>query len=477
MSGYTVLVLLASILFSAYAYFSLRNQLIKAMRQTQLRRIEHIQHENLPGLIGADPAVAIRHIEQLYSPVESSRFIRVSRLGGPVLYVSGTPQDHSFDPSGVAPALSAQNEACRTTMVPANRQQLHVVACTVAYSGAGYAIEMGTPTAEADTISRNYFYSILLGLPVVAAIAGIGGAFLVRSALGPVEAIRKAAEQITVNNLRQRLPAIQTGDSIEALNSTLNQMLERLDQAYQQASRFSADASHELRTPLAIMRSELEAVVHAPNLPAALHGSLSAISNETERLSAIVEALFSVARLDAGEGKVEHKAIDLIELTRSTLDQMRLLADEKNILVEIEQHAPVWVMGDTGRLKQVIVNLLDNAIKYTTQGGTIRISIVPVNAKAVLTVADNGIGVPAQDLQHVFGRFYRAENARAMSKEGAGLGLSIVRAICVAHGGTVALESYEKEGTKVTIALPLAGKPKNGTVLAAPETLRAGMEL
>ena len=477
MSGYTVLVLLASILFGAYAYFSLQNQLIKAMRQTQLRRIEHIQHDNLPGLTAADPAAAIRQIEQLYSPVESSRFIRISHLSGPVLYASGAPLDQSFDPATVASTLPAAGQACLSRMQPANRQNLHIVACTFPYNGAQYAIEMGTPTGEADTISRNYFYSILLGLPVVAAIAGIGGAFLVRSALAPVEAIRTGAEQITVNNLRQRLPAIQTGDEIEALNTTLNRMLERLDQAYQQASRFSADASHELRTPLAIMRSELEAVVHAPGVPAALHGPLSAISDETERLSTIVEALFSVARLDAGEGKVEHKAINLVELTQLTLDQMRLLADERNILVEIDQLTPVWVMGDTGRLKQVIVNLLDNAIKYTNQGGTIRISIAAVNANATLTVTDNGIGVPAQDLQHVFHRFYRAENARAMSKVGAGLGLSIIRAICVAHGGTVALESCENEGTKVTIALPLAGKPKNGAMPVGTETPRAGMEL
>ena len=170
----------------------------------------------------------------------------------------GVPQDHTFDPANIPLAKDYTAHVSERMIEARNQRNLLVVGFGAVVDGNGYIIEMGAPTDEIDSVLRKLILTLLIGLPVVAVITITGGSILVRRALQPVEAIRATAEQITFSNLRQRLPAAATGDAIENLSKTLNQMLERLDQAYQQASRFSADASHELRTPLAIMRSELE---------------------------------------------------------------------------------------------------------------------------------------------------------------------------------------------------------------------------
>ena len=320
---------------------------------------------------------------------------------------------------------------------------------------------MGTSTTPINIALHKLIVTLLIGLPIIVIIAVIGGSILVRRALQPVEAMRASAEQISLSNLRQRLPITPTGDAIELLSRTLNQMLERLDRAYQQASRFTSDASHELRTPLSIIRSQLEIGLRRQKIPAEFREQNSSILEETERLSNIVEGLLSLAHLDAGEVEVVREVFDLSGLVRSTLEQMQLLAEEKTIVVTVDAPQPVFVMGDAARLRQVIVNLLDNAIKYTMTGGTISLSVHAVSAKAVLTVKDNGIGISQDALPHIFERFYRADKVRPRTIQGAGLGLSIVRAICQAHGGTVEANSQEGISTSLIVKLPLAAKPNS----------------
>ena len=279
---------------------------------------------------------------------------------------------------------------------------------------------------------------------------------LVRRSLKPVEDIRATAQQITFGNLSNRLPVASTGDALEHLSVTLNQMLQRLDDAYQQARRFSADASHELRTPLTIMRGELEAILRQePEMSETLRERIGTVHEETERLSRITENLFAISRLDAGEGRTTPITFYLIDLVQSTTDQMSLLAEVKSIALTIEARDYVKVTGDAPRLKQVVVNLVDNAVKYTPEGGRISIIISEIDRKACLSIIDTGIGIPAEALPHIFERFYRTDKARSRDAVGAGLGLSIVRSIVQAHGGTVEVESTESKGTTFRILLPL----------------------
>jgi heavy metal sensor kinase len=327
--------------------------------------------------------------------------------------------------------------------------------------GARYLVETGAPMDDVQAHLRQWLRFLLVVLPIVAALALGGGSFLVKRALLPVDKIAASAERISSQNLSERLPVARTGDELERLSIALNHMVQRLDEAFQYSRRFMADASHELRTPLTVLRGELESFIQEPALAVEWRERLGSALEEVERLAGIVEGLFAISRLDAGEAAAEWVKLDLARLTAATADQMSLLAEDKNIRVTCAAAEPVWVEGDQSRLKQVVVNLLDNAIKYTLQGGAVALSVSTINSKAVLEVADNGIGIPAEALPRVFDRFFRVDAARSRELGGAGLGLSIVKSICTAHHGRVEASSPLGQGSRFRVELPLAAPSPN----------------
>jgi signal transduction histidine kinase len=231
-------------------------------------------------------------------------------------------------------------------------------------------------------------------------------------------------------------------------------MIHRLEESFQHNQRFLADASHELRTPLTIIHAELEAVLERQDVTTEVRDLAGSALEEVEQLRKIVEGLFALSRLDAGEGLEQSTPFDLSELAATTADQMGLLAVDKRISIHCHSADKIVIHGDRARLKQVIVNLLDNAIKYTPIGGKIDVSVTRQNGKAVLEVADNGIGISAEALPHLFQRFYRVDKARSRELGGAGLGLSIVKSICAAHHGKVEAQSRDGEGTRFIVELP-----------------------
>jgi heavy metal sensor kinase len=305
-------------------------------------------------------------------------------------------------------------------------------------------------------VLAHLIFLLLLGVPVVVLVAAGGGYILVGQALAPVVQIARSAERITLLNLDGQLPLTPTGDELEQLSLALNRMISRLREAFEQNRRFLADASHELRTPLTALRGELEnAVEQARPLPD-LRDKVGSALEEVDRLAKIVQTLFAIARLDAGEAQQEWRRFDLARLAADTAGQMSLLAKDKGISVNCNVGQEANVEGDSARVKQVVVNLLDNAIKYTPPGGSIQINVCARGSKAVLEVADTGIGIPAGALPHVFERFFRVDEARSRGAGGAGLGLAIVKSICAAHGGQVGVESAGGRGSRFTVELPLA---------------------
>jgi heavy metal sensor kinase len=298
---------------------------------------------------------------------------------------------------------------------------------------------------------------LMVGLPVAVGVAVAGGFVLVRRALDPVERIARTAEAISQHNLSERLPVVESGDEIERLSVSLNHMISRLEDAIRGSKQFVADASHELRTPLTVMRGELESLAQDGQLRRETREALGSVLEEVERLAEIVESLFALSRLDAGEAHAEWLRFDLAELAATTAEQMSLLATDKNVSVVCDSGSGVTVEGDRARLKQVIVNLLDNAIKYTPSGGQVRLSVRREGDFAILDVADDGIGIPAEALPHVFKRFYRVDVSRSREQGGAGLGLAIVKSICAAHGAEVEVLSAPGRGSTFRVRQPLAG--------------------
>ena len=222
------------------------------------------------------------------------------------------------------------------------------------------------------------------------------------------------------------------------------------------SKQFVADASHELRTPLTVMRGELEGLAQDTHLRSETRESLGSVLEEVERLREIVEGLLALSRLDVGEPPAEWARFDLAALAASTAEQMSLLAEDKNLTVACEFSGEVTVEADRARIKQVVVNLLDNAIKYTPAGGRIGLRVAREDDYAVLDVTDNGIGIPAAAVACVFNRFYRVDASRSREQGGAGLGLAIVKSICAAHGAQVEVMSTLGKGSRFRIRQPLA---------------------
>ncbi len=446
----------AFLLFSVALYQVLRGYLESSLAQTLFRRSDRIAVLLLSNIEKTGERYVADQIATRYAPEDYDRFIRITRADGTVLYASG--RTATFDPSGVPP-LGANS--VRRGFVEKERLadgNLLLVTVTVFRSNDGhrFLIESGGPMAPIETILSHLLFSLLLGVPLLGLVAVGGGLFLVGRALAPVVSIAQSAEQITLHNLNERLPLTNTGDELEHLSLALNRMIVRLSEALEQNRRFLADASHELRTPLAALRGEMESVVVQTRALPELSDRAGSALEEVDRLAKIVDALFAISRLDAGEAQQAWARFDLAPLAASTADQMSLLAEDKGISVACDVQGNVSVEGDRARIKQVVVNLLDNAIKYTPAGGAISLDVGARDGKAVIEVVDSGIGIPASALPHIFERFYRVDKARSRDAGGAGLGLAIVKSICTAHGGQVNVESTENQGSRFKVELPLA---------------------
>jgi heavy metal sensor kinase len=445
------------VLIGAATYAVLQSSLVGALRETQLRRARQIGQLLLDEIRGPGEARVGEEIQARYAPDLNGRLVRIMRGDSSMLYVSSAPKDQTFVPAELPPpAWSSLPESARQEPLPGGRKMLLTAHEVQAPGGARYLVETGAPMDDVQAHLYQWLRFLLIVLPVVAALALGGGSFLVKRALLPVDRIAASAQRISSQNLSERLPVARTGDELERLSIALNHMVQRLDDAFQYSRRFMADASHELRTPLTVLRGELESCIQEPTLAPEWRERLGSALEEVERLAGIVEGLFAISRLDAGEAAAEWVKLDLARLAAATADQMSLLAEDKNIQVTCAAAEPVWVEGDQARLKQVVVNLLDNAIKYTLQGGVIALTVSAINSHAVLEVADNGIGIPPEALPRVFDRFFRVDKARSRELGGAGLGLSIVKSICTAHHGRVEASSLPGQGSRFRVELPLA---------------------
>ncbi len=442
--------------FGTYTYLGMQHYLISDLQTTLARRATQITDYVVSRPSQMGDAQIINEIKTLYAPEANDRFIRITRADGSVLYVSGTPKDLSFDPAGMNNIKS--NISAQRSEPTVNNNRIYIAAVTTSLLGNNrqhYIVEVGASDRQIQNALNGLLATLVIGFPVLLILAAGGAYLLIERSLTPVTTIMNAAEDISLHNLSRRLPVAATGDKLEHLSRALNRMIARLDETFQQASRFTADASHELRTPLTIIRGELEFIAQQSHLPADLREQLGSLLEETERLTHITEGLLAIARLEAGEAKVEPSVLDLGALATNTAEQMELLAEEKKIELRIITDQDTIINGDPARIKQVVVNLLDNALKYTPENGVIEVRVTNADGHAILSLTDTGAGIPKQHLPHIFERFYRADKIRDRTG-GAGLGLSIVHSICTAHGGTVQAESTPGQGSRFTVILKLA---------------------
>jgi heavy metal sensor kinase len=438
------------VLFSVAVYAGLNHFLRRNLHESVVKDAQEVGSIVLENANERDEGAIGHEVGEHFSPESNDRAIRILGQDGSQIYVSGPAQ---VFPAWSGPSLSDQ--ASDMTYRPAGGQEVLIRTQAVqAESGKKYFIQVAASLAPTNQTLRNLLGVLALALLLATAIAVTGGFFLIRSSLKALDNMAVRAQKITSRSLHERMPISNTGDELQQLSISLNRMIERLEEAFHHISRFSADASHELRTPLTIMRGELEAAVQNSKIDPEAREALGTVLEETVRLSKIVDQLLAMSRLDAGEAFLEMSRFDFSELVRTTVEYMRLLADEKKLALKVEAAEPVHVEGDPSRLQQVVVNLLDNAIKYTPEGGAVSVSVRAETDKAVLSVTDTGIGISEEGQAHIFERFYRTDKARSRQMGGTGLGLSIVKSIGAAHGGRVSVQSAEGRGSTFRFEIP-----------------------
>jgi len=464
---YVGLLATALILFGATLYFGVREYLRTSLQHSLTGDARAIGATFLTFEEQKGAAWMTGEITEAYAPELSGRFIRITRQDGQLLYRSGDTRDPVIESSEVATqAIRSDDEAYfRSETLSGAHELLIFTQPFRSSSGIRYLIETGASLGPIQHVLHSLLLIVLLITPLILIAAAFGGQMLMRLPLQPLVELTERAEHIGTSKLGERLPVLSTHDEMETLSLSLNRMITRLEDALSLNRRFSADVSHELRTPLTIMRGELEHLLEY-KLPGAARDSVESALDEIGRMSKIVEGLLAIARLDSGADSIDTVPADVSKLCRWVVEQMHLLAEEKAITLHVDTN-PMMVSLDAARMKQVLVNLIDNAIKYTPDGGVIELNSFPSDSNAVIEVSDTGIGIPPAALPHVFDRFYRTDKARSRGSGGTGLGLSIVKAICNAHGGSIAIRSAEAAGTTVRIELPLAA---SAPAVAAPPT-------
>lgn len=305
-----------------------------------------------------------------------------------------------------------------------------------------------------DTLQR-LLVQIAIALPITLILASSGGLFLASRALSPIDRIRRIASRISAQDLSQRIRLGQTHDEVGRLAATFDSMIERLDNSFRAQRQFTSDASHELRTPLALIRTETDIVLARERAPDEYRQALENIRNDVDRMSALVSDMLTLARADSGREQITKEPLLLGDIAREVLNQLMPFAESKNVsLVWSGDDPGPLVLGDETRLTQLVINLVDNGIKYAP-GGAVVVSVREVASSAVLTVKDNGIGIPAEHLDKLFERFYRVDSSRTGGTS-TGLGLAICEWITKVHGGTIEVESEEGMGAEFIVRLPLA---------------------
>jgi heavy metal sensor kinase len=313
----------------------------------------------------------------------------------------------------------------------------------------------GSPAAVAElhNLRRRMLEAVAVALPGALAVAVVGGAFIARRSLKPIDAVTARARQLGAEELDRRVPI---GDDAPAelrrLAETFNTMLARLEQSVRGISRFNADASHELRTPLTTMRGNLELTLRHPRSPEELRAALETALVETDRLAQLVDTLLTLARSDAGELPLEVHDVELRGLVEKVVSPFETLAGERRIAIEVVAEKAAHASVDGAWLGRAVANLVDNACKFTPDGGRVRVTLRPRGDRAEIVVSDTGPGVPSDERGRVFERFHRGR--RGLAAQGFGLGLAIASEITQRLGGTLTVGDAEEGGAAFTLSLP-----------------------
>jgi len=324
------------------------------------------------------------------------------------------------------------------------------------FDGKELVVQVARPVTPIQEDIRHFLYLLLLGLPFCIVLSGLGGYVLARRALAPMDRMAEQARLITASRMSDRLPVDNPNDELGRLSTVFNETLMRLQTSFDQMRRFTSDASHELRTPLTAIRSVGEVGLREKRNETQYREIIGSMLEEVDSLSRLVDRLLLLSRSETGDDMLSRVSVDLGALIEEVVAQLEVLAEEKrqSIVIEGASNVPQW-MGDRLVLRQALINLIDNAIKYTPEGGRIVVRAGHDENNAVIDVIDNGPGIPEELKGRVFDRFFRVDSSRSRGYGGTGLGLAIARSSVEVQGGKLSLESSNGGGSVFRITLPI----------------------
>jgi len=369
-------------------------------------------------------------------------------------HLAGSPQVQQIVKKSLA---SGSNESVN---VKTKSGDTTILAMPLSYNSAPYVLLVQSSVQEVEDTLQLLLRMLILSAVAMTVLSATGAWFLTGRVLRPIDEITDKARRITAHDLSQRLN-IASPDEFGRLAGTFDSMIARLEASFDRQKRFTSDASHELRTPLTVMRADISLALRRPRTNEEYKKTLESAQEEVSRLSHIVTDLLTLARLDTDLAQITHEPVALDELIDGVVTGLRPLATDRSILLSYAIDGPVTIDGDATRLKQLFINLIDNGISYSPNGGYVHVGLTSTPDWVMATVKDNGMGIEPDQLPHIFERFYRSEEARLRNHEGTGLGLAIAQSAAMAHQGRIEVASVVGQGSVFTVLLPRDSTQEN----------------
>jgi two-component system OmpR family sensor kinase len=447
---------LVLIIFSVALYAitarNLRDTVDESLEDTAMTAVRSLEERGFLPLINEEELLS-----QFPELTRIDKFFQIFSPSGTITIRSPNIKQHEVPLSRTAlDAAFAGQKIFESAKYP-KEPPLRLISVPIVYRGnLLYIVQVGTSMESVGETLHRFLVLLVVAIPIALAVSLAGGWFLAGRALRPVDKITLAAQRIAAGDLSQRLSMPAAHDEIGRLAATFNNMIGRLDTSFRQIRQFTSDASHELRTPLTVMKGETDLVLRRPRLLDDYKSVLESNLEEIDRMTRIVDELLFLSRADMGEVRVESLPVAMESLVEDIHRQAKLLAQDRNIEVLLGTVMPVVVQGDDLRLRELLLNLVENAMKYSYPGGKVEIALLNDGREARLSVTDYGIGIAPADHKKIFQRFFRTDVARGHTKKGTGLGLAICSWIAELHKGRVEVKSALGQGSTFTVVLPLA---------------------
>jgi heavy metal sensor kinase len=448
---YVAIFAVGELVFGASMFLILRHNLYDLVDDGLESQIEDLR--NFLGAQQKDASSAKLRDEMaaIYEHEHAGDFLAISDQNGEPIYRSRFLKAQE---SMLLQPDQARRPLIRTRRI--NGQHFRFAFERLSVDGRVYNIEMGAPADDAFETLQLFRSYLLIFAPLLLLLSAGVGYWMSRKALAPVDALVRTARDISGTNLNRRLQTLRTGDELQRLTDTLNEMLDRIESVFQKITQFTADASHELRTPVSLIRTEAELALRRSRTESEYEDSLRQILQEAERTTLLIEQLLELARADSGRGSLIMQPVDLPAVLRSVVSGWQQVAAARNLQFSTDIcKLDASVMGDATLLRRLADILLDNAFKYTPSPGEVRLALEVREETAVITVQDSGAGIAQEDQEKIFERFYRVDKARSRGQGGVGLGLAIAEWIVLQHRGAISVQSRPGEGATFRAELPL----------------------